>query len=98
MFGKRSLKSAEIRTYIKGRNALKIEPKTIYNVMCKIYGDNEVFYRLVRNWIRKFNSGIHSVQDASRSGRPRKAVIQKNMSKVNKILDSDAWYTSYHGW
>ena len=58
MVGKRSLKSAEIRTYIKGRNALKIEPKTIYNEICNIYGDNEVSYRLVRNWIRKFNSGV----------------------------------------
>ena len=42
MVGKRSLKSAEIRTYIEGRNALKIEPKTIYSEICKIYGDNEV--------------------------------------------------------
>ena len=45
--------------------------------------------KLVRNWIRKFNSGIDSVQDASRSGRPRTAVTPKNMSKVNKILDSE---------
>ena len=58
-------------------------------------GDNEVFYRLVRNWIRKFDSGIDSVQDASRSGRPRTAVTPKNMSKANKILDSDATYASY---
>ena len=57
--------------------------------------DNEVSYRLVRNWIRKFNSGIDSVQDASRSGRPRSAVTPKSMSKVNKVLDSDAMYTSY---
>ena len=89
------MKSGEIRTYIKGRNALKIEQKTIYNEICKIYGDNEVSYRLVRNWIRKFNSGIDSVQDASRSGRPRTAVTPKNMSKVNKILDFGARYTSY---
>ena len=95
MVGKRLLKSAEIWTDIKGRNALKIEPKTIYNEICKIYGDNEVSYRLVRNWIRKFNIGIDSVQDVSRSGRPRTAVTPKNMSKGNKILDSDARYTSY---
>ena len=69
--------------------------KTIYNEICKIYGDNEVSYRLVRNGIRKFNSGIDSVQDASRSRRPRTAVTPKNMSKVNKILNSDARYTSY---
>ena len=66
-----------------------------YNEICKIYGDNEVSYRLVRNWIQKFYSGINSVQDYTRSGRPRTAVTPKNMSKVNKILDSDARYTSY---
>ena len=47
MVGKRSLKSAEIRSYINGRNELKIEPKTIYNDIYKVYGDIEVFYRLV---------------------------------------------------
>ena len=77
MFGKRSLKSAEIRSYIKGRNELKIEPKTIYNEIYKVYGDNEVFLRLVRNWIGKFDSCIDSIQDTSRSGRPRTAVNPK---------------------
>ena len=93
MVGKRSLKRAKIRTYIKGHNELKIEPNTIYNEICKIYGDSEVSYRLVKNWIRKFHNGIDSVQDASRSGRSRTAVTPKNMSKVIKILDSDAMYT-----
>ena len=79
--GKRPLKSAEIRTYIKGRNAPKIEPKTIHNEICKIYGDNYISYRLINNLIRKFSCGIDSVQDVSRSGRPRTAVTPKNMSK-----------------
>ena len=95
MVGKRSLKSAEIRTYMKGRKALKIELKTIFNKIWKIYGDNEVSYRLVTNWIRKLNSVIDSVQDASKSGRPRTASTPKIMSKVNKSLYSEARYTSY---
>ena len=81
MIGKRSLKSAEIGSYIKGRNELKIEPKTIYNVTYKVYGDNEVFYRLVRNWIRKCNSCIDSIQDTSRAGRPRTAVSPKTCQR-----------------
>ena len=49
MVGKRSLKSADIRNYIKGRNELKIEPNTIYNEIYRVNGDDEVFHRLVRN-------------------------------------------------
>ena len=94
MVGKRSMKSAEIRSYIQDGNELKIEPKTIFIETCKVYGDNEVSYRLVRNWIGKFNSGIDSIQDASRSGRPRTAVTSKKISKVSDILQSDASYTS----
>ena len=94
MVGKRSLKSAEIRSYIKARNELKIEPKTIYYEICKVYGDIEVSYRLVRNWIGNCNGGRDSTQDASRSGRPRTAVTSKNISKVSEILNSDARYTS----
>ena len=94
MVGKRSLKSDEIRTYIKARNELKIEPKSIFNEICQVYGDNEVSYRLVRNWIAKFNSGLDSIQDASRSGRRRTAVTPKNISKISNILKSDARYTS----
>ena len=44
--------------------------------------------------IGKFNSGIDSIQDASRSSRPRTAVTSKNISKVSEILNSDARYTS----
>ena len=75
MVGKRSSKSAEIQCYIKGRN----EPKTIYNEIYKVYGDNEVFYRLVRNWIGKFNN---TIQDTSRSGGPRTAVTPKTCQRA----------------
>ena len=74
------------------KKCLKIEPKTIYNEKCKVYGDNEVSYRLVRNWVVIFNSGIESMKDTSRSNRLRSAVTQKNISKVSGILNSDARY------
>ena len=67
MVGRRSLESADIQNYIKGQNELKIESKTIFNEMCKGYGDNAVSYRLVRKWIGKFNIYMYSIQDTSRS-------------------------------
>jgi transposase len=94
MVGKRSLKSDETRTYIKARNELKIDPNSIFNEICQVYGDNEVSYRLVRNWIAKFNSGLDSIQDVSRSGRRPTAVTPNNISKISNILKSDARYTS----
>ena len=38
---KRSLKSANSGSYMKGRDELNIEPKPIYNEICKVYIDDE---------------------------------------------------------
>ena len=89
------MQSAEIRSYTKGRYELKDEPKAINNEICKIYGDNEVSYQLLRNPIEEFNSDIDSIKDTSRSCRPSIAVTQTNISKVSGILNSDVRYTSY---
>ena len=89
------MQSAEIRSYTKGRYELKVEPKALNNEICKVYGDNEVSYRQLRNRIEEFNSGIDSIEDTSRSCRPSTAVTQTNISKVSGILNSDVRYTSY---
>lgn len=94
MVGKRSAHSAEIRGYIKTRHQLGIDPKTIYSEICQVYGHDEVSYRLVRNWVNKFKSGVVSVQDAPKSGRKISVVTPKNIKRVSDILDSDARYTS----
>ena len=89
------MQSAEIRSYTKGHYELKVEPKAINNEICKVYGDNEVSYRLLRNRIEEFNSGIDYIKGTSRSCRPSTAVTQTNISKVSGILNSDVRYTSY---
>lgn len=94
MVGKRSVHSSEIRIYIKVRHQLGIEPKTIYNEICQVYGDSEVSYRLVRNWIAKFKTGVESIKDAVRSGRKPNAVTPKNIKNVSEILEMDARHTS----
>jgi transposase len=94
MVGKRSLHSSEIRSYIKVRHQLGIEPKTIYNEICQVYGDSEVSYRLVRNWIAKFKSGVESIKGAVRFGRKPTAVTPKNIKNVSEILETDARHTS----
>ena len=68
------LQSAEIRSHTKGRHELKIEPKTIYNEICKVYGDNEVSFMLVRNLIGKLNSDIDSIKDTYTYCRSQRSV------------------------
>ena len=80
---------------MNGRDELKIEPKVIYNEICKVYVDNEVSYRLVSNGIKNFNSGIDSIQDTFSYGRPCISVTPKNTSKVSEVSNSDARYMSY---
>ena len=74
------MQSAGIRSYTKGRKELRIKTKTIYNAVCKVYGDNEVSFRLVRNWIRKCNSVIDFIKDTSRSSRTHTAVNLKTVA------------------
>ena len=63
MIGKRSVHSAEIRSNIKLLHEHETEPKTIDNDICKAYGDNEVSFRLVRNWIAEFKCGVDTIRD-----------------------------------
>jgi hypothetical protein len=70
--------------YINVRHQLGVEPKTIYNEICQVYGDNEVSYRHVRNWIAKFKTGLESIKDA---------VTPKNIKNFSIILETDARHT-----
>lgn len=93
MVGKRSVHSIEIRSYIKTRHELGIEPKLIYNEICRVYGENEVSYQLVKRWISKFQSGVYAVKDAPRSGRRVSVMTPKIIKKVSEIVSSEARYT-----
>jgi hypothetical protein len=63
---------------IKVCHHLGIEQKTIYNEICQVFGDSEVSYRLVRNWIPKFQTSVESIKEAVRSGIKPTAVTPKN--------------------
>ncbi|XP_053406375.1 cytochrome P450 26A1-like [Mercenaria mercenaria] len=61
MVGKRSVKAAEIRGYIKTRCQLSVSAKEIFDELCVVHGQNEVSYATVTRWIKKFNSGCDSI-------------------------------------
>ncbi|XP_053390950.1 protein GVQW3-like, partial [Mercenaria mercenaria] len=93
MVGKRSVKAAEIRGYIKTRCQLGVSAKEIFNELCVVHGQNEVSYATVTRWIKKFRSGCDSINDAPKSGRPCSATSNTMVNKVCDVVKSDARLT-----
>ena len=50
-------------------------------------------YETVCRWKKKFDNGVESVENARRSGRPKSATCDKNVTKIQEILQNDARYT-----
>ena len=47
----------------------------------------------VRRWKKKFESGVESIKNAPKSGRPNSASRKKIVSKIKKIIEGDARFT-----
>ena len=78
--GKGLLSLTKIGSYIKNRCILGIQAKDIFNEMCRIYGNDDIFLS-VTQWCKKFKSGIDSVKDAPHARRPKIATSQKQLKK-----------------
>ena len=50
-------------------------------------------YDTVRRWKNKFESGVESIKNASKSGRPNYAAPKEIVSKIKEIIEGDARYT-----
>lgn len=93
MAGKKSVKAAEIRGYIKTRCQLGVSPKEIFDELCAVHGQNEVSYATVTRWVKKFKTGCDSIYDAQKPGRPCSATASKMVEKVCDVVKSDARLT-----
>ena len=51
-------------------------------------------YDTVRRW-KKIESGLESIENAPKSGRPKAAYCDENVSKVKEIVERDARYTAH---
>ena len=78
MVGRSVDKKDEIRTYIKARSKL---------------GPSCVSYDTVRRWKKKFESGVESIKNAPKSGRPKSASRKEIVSKIKEIIEGDARFT-----
>ena len=50
-------------------------------------------YDTVRRWKHKFESGVESIKNAPKSGRPKHAAPKEIVSKIKEIVEGDARYT-----
>ena len=57
------------------------------------YGPSCVSYGTVRRLNKKFESGVESIKNAPKSGRPKSASRKEIVSKIKKTIEVDARFT-----
>ena len=50
-------------------------------------------YNTARSWKNKFESGVESIKNAPKSGRPKFASRKEILSKIKEIIEGDARFT-----
>ena len=91
MVGRSVDKKKEIRAYIKARSKLGCSLKLMTEISTA-FGPSCVSYDTVRRWKKKFESGVESIKNAPKSGRPKSASRKETVSK-KEIIEGDARFT-----
>ncbi len=81
----------EQRTVIKFLVAEDHTPIQIWNRLQNVYGEEALGKTQVRMWCRRFKEGDghEPVSDLPRSGRPKIAIVQRTIDRVQEELDTD---------
>ena len=93
MAGRSVVKKDEIRAYIKARSKLGPSLKKLMTEISTAFGPSCVSYDTVRRWKKKFESGVESIKNAPKSGRPKSASRKEIVSKIKEIIEGDARFT-----
>ena len=93
MVGRSVDKNDEIRAYIKARSKLGCSLKKLMTEISTAFGPSCVSYDTVRRWKKKFESGVESIKNAPKSGRPKSASRKEIVSKIKEIIEGDARFT-----
>ena len=93
MVGRSVDKKDEIRAYIKARSKLGCSLKKLMAEISTAFGPSCVSYDTVRRWKKKFESGVESIKNAPKSGRPKSASRKEIVSKIKEIIEGDARFT-----
>ena len=93
MVGRSVNKKDEIRAYIKARSKLGCSLMKLMTEISIAFGPSCVSYDTVRRWKKKFESGVESIKNALKSGRPKSASCKEIVSKIKEIIEGDARFT-----
>ena len=93
MVGRSVDKKDEIQAYIKARSKLGCSLKKLMTEISTAFGPSCVSYDTVRRWKKKFESGVESIKNAPKSGRPKSASCKESISKIMEIIEGDARFT-----
>ena len=69
--------------------ALNKTPIDIHNNLIGVYGDLAYSYKPVAKWAAAFKSERESIEDDSRSGRPRTESTNANINMVEQFNDEN---------
>ena len=89
MVGRSVDKKDEIRAYIKARSKLGVLWRSWWLKFLLLLD----LYDTVRRWKKKFESGVESIKNAPKSGRPKSASRKEIVSKIKEIIEGDARFT-----
>ena len=93
MVGRSVNKKDEIRANIKARSKLGCSLKKLMTEIATAFGPSCMSYDTVRRWKKKFESGVESIKNASKSSRPKSASRKEIVSKIKEIIEGDARFT-----
>ena len=83
----------EIQAYIQARSKLGCSLKQLMTEISTAYGPSCVSYDTVLQWKKEFESGVESIKNAPKSGRPKSASCIEIVSKIKEIIEGDARFT-----
>ena len=93
MVGRSVDKKDEIQAYIQARSKLACSLKQLMTEISTAYGPSCVSYDTVQQWKKKFESGVESIKNAPKSGRPKSESLTGIISKIKEIIEGDARFT-----
>ena len=93
MVGRSVDKKCEIQAYIQAHSKLGCSLRQMMTEISTAYGPSCVSYIIVLRWKKKFESGVESIKNAPKSGRPKSASHKEIVSKIKEIIEGDARFT-----
>ena len=93
MVGRSVDQKYEVWAYIKARSKLGCSLKQLMTELSTAKGPSCVSYDTDRSWKNKFESGVESIKNAPKSGRPKFASRKEIVSKIKEIIEGDARFT-----